>query len=323
MKSNNLFVIIVLILVGCSEPEDNGSWKLVRNQEDDLIYRQIHFETSQIGWIVGDDGKICGTVDGGDTWTTQSSGVTSKLWDVSSVSKNEVWVSGTSGTILKSVDCGSSWQTLMQGDSSDGIFVSVEFVDSNVGWACNTDGSVYKSSDGGSTWNLSIKHFMTGAHQIFTFDGLTQYHSNLGQLYRTHDGGSTWDSVSIQCPNNYFSSDLSFVDANHGFASIMNGTGGMIINEYPMVKTTDAGQSWEESIYLHTGGFGFSSIHFVDEDTGWLGGLHFMYKTSDGGQTFDEQIIPEGIFPAHLAFTDENHGWALTFQGEVIKYSQD
>ncbi|NQU68868.1 MAG: hypothetical protein HQ510_13075 [Candidatus Marinimicrobia bacterium] len=321
MRFIRFIVLATLLVFGCSEPSDQGRWELIHSQSDGRTYSQIHFANSSTGWIVGDNGTVKKTKDGGSTWESQNSGITSKFWDISSVTKNLLWICGHNGSLIKTSDGGDTWQTLLHGDTLDGIFISVAFVDENVGWLSNNNGSILKTMDGGITWELSKKHSSGGAW-IFAFDDATQYHVK-GKLFRTFDGGASWDSVSIDRPANYSSWGASFPDKDHGFLPTENGTGGMIIEEYPVLSTQNGGESWQESPYLETGGYGLRCIWFIDGNTGWVGGSQNMFKTTDGGESFSREVVPDEFHPRNMTFIDENHGWAVSYSGEVYRYSGD
>jgi len=321
MKYFKLIITLSVLFSGCSEPNDIGSWEMVRSQNDDLTYRAISFANKNIGWIVGDEGTVQKTTNGGASWQSQSSGVSSKLWSISPVSQNLVWICGTYGTLIKTTDGGSNWQIMMQGDTLDGILIDVVFVNENIGWLSNNNGSILKTMDGGITWAL-VKQHSSGGSWIFAFDALTQYHIH-GKLYKTFDGGASWDSVAIHHPTNYMSWGASFPDKDHGFFPTQNGTGGMMIEDYPVVYTLNAGQAWKESPYLETGGNGLRCIWFTDGNTGWVGGPHNMFKTTNGGATFSRESIPDEFYPNDMMFVDENHGWSLSHSGEVYRYSGD
>lgn len=319
MKYFTLIIILSVMIMGCSEPNGVGSWELVRSQTDDLTYREISFANKNVGWIVGDEGTILKTSNGGSTWQAQNSGVSAKLWGISAISQDIVLICGTNGTLIKTTNGGSTWQILMQGDTLDGILIDIAFVNENVGWLSNNNGSILKTEDGGNTWGLSKKH-SSGGSWIFAFDELTQYHVH-GKLFRTFDGGTTWDSLSILKPTNYMSTGASFPDKDHGFVSMMNGTGGMWIEEYPIVITSDGGQSWVESPYLDMGNGGFMSTWFVDAHIGWVAGSGDVFRTDDGGESFTKEIIPDEFYPHSMMFVDKNNGWALSYSGAVCKYS--
>ncbi|HEV3065875.1 MAG TPA: YCF48-related protein, partial [Chthoniobacterales bacterium] len=60
-------------------------------------------------WIVGTDGTILYSADGGQTWQPQVSGTAHHLLDVFSIG-SQLWSVGYGGAILHSVDGGRNWQ---------------------------------------------------------------------------------------------------------------------------------------------------------------------------------------------------------------------
>jgi hypothetical protein len=61
---------------------------------------------------VGDTGTIHKSLDGGDTWTTLSSGTTQNLNGVQVNDANNMFVVGDNGTVLKTTDGGATWTTV-------------------------------------------------------------------------------------------------------------------------------------------------------------------------------------------------------------------
>ena len=52
------------------------------------------------GWIAGNEGTILHSLDGGETWTLQSSGTSETLLDIFFTSPSNGYAVGTNGTIL-------------------------------------------------------------------------------------------------------------------------------------------------------------------------------------------------------------------------------
>ena len=71
--------------------------------------RGVFFINADTGTVVGDDGTIIRTTDGGTTWTPQTSGVTTVLRCVFFSNADSGTVVGEFGTILKTTNGGSSW----------------------------------------------------------------------------------------------------------------------------------------------------------------------------------------------------------------------
>jgi hypothetical protein len=61
-------------------------------------------------WIVGAQGSIFHSSDGGQTWTPQASGTVSDLSAVYGFSAQDVWAVGKGCTILHTIDGGAHWQ---------------------------------------------------------------------------------------------------------------------------------------------------------------------------------------------------------------------
>jgi photosystem II stability/assembly factor-like uncharacterized protein len=102
--------------------------------------RQIQMLDANNGWVIGDGGTIMKTINGGDTWSPQTSGTTADLNGVYFVDLNNGWVVGDGGTILKTTDGGDTWTTEASGTTNDlrGIF----FVGLTQGYAVGANGTI-------------------------------------------------------------------------------------------------------------------------------------------------------------------------------------
>lgn len=322
-KWNQLFFFLpaFLVIISCNtEPNFNPGWTLLREKQDDITYYALHFSDESTGWIVGYSGTIKRTSNGGDTWITQQSGVQSNLWDVCFINNQIGWVCGADNTLLKTVNAGESWNTVSLGDFSNKVNVAIKFIDDNNGWLSNNNGEILKSSDGGLTWQV-VKQKNVGGARLAVFDENTVYFLS-GKLFRTFDGGVTWDSLSVSTPNNYMNSEMFFSDPDNGYIVTVNGTGGMIISEYPIVMTKNGGSNWQSSDYLKSDGF--RCVYFTDENNGWVAGNN-IYKTNDGGESWILDYSPKTstLNAKDLYFINENCGWLINWDGQIYKYESD
>jgi photosystem II stability/assembly factor-like uncharacterized protein len=115
----------------------------------------VFFINSSTGWIVGGNGTILKTTNGGDTWTPQNSGTDQELSAVHFVNENIGWATGGGLTakpapLLKTTDGGDTWQSLSYGFNAF-TFRDLYFADENTGWLIRAD-SIYISTDGGESW---------------------------------------------------------------------------------------------------------------------------------------------------------------------------
>ena len=92
-------------LAGCSKYEQQP-------ETTDLAYHHLHGlwarNAAQV-WVVGDDGDILHSTDGGEHWQQQKSGTEAELISVYG-SDSQLWIVGAAGTILHSTDDGEHWQ---------------------------------------------------------------------------------------------------------------------------------------------------------------------------------------------------------------------
>jgi photosystem II stability/assembly factor-like uncharacterized protein len=69
----------------------------------------VYFVSPRQGWVVGQEGTIAQTNDGGRQWTFQASGSKEALYDIGVGGKNG-WIVGDKGTVLVSTSTGTQWE---------------------------------------------------------------------------------------------------------------------------------------------------------------------------------------------------------------------
>jgi hypothetical protein len=77
----------------------------------------------------------------------------------------------------------------------------------------------------------------------------------------------------------------------------------------------DSGQSWKST---ETPGYTDCKISFVDAETGWVISGMQLRATDDGGATWDEIALPEGVMEATaISLRTADEGYLLTSDGEL------
>jgi hypothetical protein len=102
--------------------------------------REMFFINTEEGWMVGDEGTIAHTIDGGATWEIQYSHVFSFV-DITFIDNTTGWAVGAGGRIFHTTDGGQNWIPQI----CDGIkgFWSISFPTPEVGYATG-QGEFYK-----------------------------------------------------------------------------------------------------------------------------------------------------------------------------------
>ena len=99
-------IFLFIILYSTAIYSQGWFWQ---NLPQDYTLSSIDFVNELTGWVVGVDGIIQRTTDGGTTWVSQSSGTTNYLRAVSFTDSNNSTAVGEDGIILRTTDGGTTW----------------------------------------------------------------------------------------------------------------------------------------------------------------------------------------------------------------------
>lgn len=257
-------IALLLLFTGAAFAQWQSQYSIQQN----FNFNAVHFPTSLVGYTVGGGGVIFKTIDGGLTWTQQTSPTVNSLNDVFFTDATHGYAVGAAGTIVYTAD-GANWAVHSQsGVITTATIYGISFVGSD-GWI------------GGGADNVAC------------------------QIYKTTDGGTTWGTVVTTNPSTDMCTDISFADANRGYASIdANGC----------MYTADGGATWTRSTmnygaYPYTR-FDVEGIMAISTTaavaTGWgsqVGGQPTVILVStDGGASFSSP--------------DPNYSWATYTYGQ-------
>lgn len=121
-----------------------ANWNYSTVSTESLL--DVHFISPLVGFVVGRNGLIRKTTDGGNSWTTVPSGSTTsyftRIWFADA---NRGYIAGgdvpeNDGTITSSTDGGLTWSTEYTGSSRLYGF----YMGPKVGYACGLDGTILK-----------------------------------------------------------------------------------------------------------------------------------------------------------------------------------
>jgi photosystem II stability/assembly factor-like uncharacterized protein len=201
----------------------------------------VRFVTPLTGWIVGFEGTILKTVNGGNTWVPQISNVPNPLWAVSFIDTLTGWITGSSGTVLATRDGGENWRK--EDTGLPNFYYSVSFATRRTGWVSGGYGALMKTTDGGASWfkqnlkpGLSIFQSNTFFYSVRSFDSSRVIVAgDGGQLLTSANGGALLTRRESATSEIIFST--AFSDSQTGWA--VGGKGCII-------ATTNGGTSWKD-----------------------------------------------------------------------------
>ena len=313
LRRSVLLVLMIIFFVyfeihSCSE-EHPVAPAVQAEESEDIIYRamDVYFIDDTNGWMVGSEGTIASTTDGGDTWTGQlvDSG---DFRDVQFIDENNGWLAGKDGALYKTDNGGSSWEKVVSGGYPvDEDFSQLWILGQSIGFVQGFLG-VYRTEDGGLGWENYWLPFVPykGAWSMSFIDENTGYllgtkwmEADPILLYLTVDGGVIWQGI-VESRSTVLKGILTieFTDVSTGWA------GGSVI-----MKTVDGGRSWETQLETAV----VRKFCFFNELSGYAVGGGSILKTTDGGATWID-IVPDDDRVVDLRgcyFLSESKGWVV------------
>jgi photosystem II stability/assembly factor-like uncharacterized protein len=112
--------------------------------------------------------------------------------------------------------------------------------------------------------------------------------------------------------------DLAFIDKQRGWITTTVAASSSIQTGSPLLFTQDGGSTWSQQALLPS--MILTSVEVVYPDFAWVGGDNKIFFTGDGGTTWASQYENDGEVYVSISFTDLTHGWALGFNGNVLRY---
>jgi photosystem II stability/assembly factor-like uncharacterized protein len=261
--------------------------------------------------IVGGNGTILTTADGGSTWAKRSSGTKAELLSISIGDGGErAWVVGENGTVLLTDDSGGTWTSTPSGTTSR-LDAVIMLGNGQQGWAVGDNGLVMSSSDSGRSW----VRLTSGLKAVFNSVAMSPdwkrgwILGDDGLLLLTADGGATWEPQETGTAVSLMSAQMRG-DGQHGWVVGEHGT---------ILVTDDGGQKWSSqasptSTWLNSISMRGDGLHGVISGDDGL-----ILTTSDGGKTWGKAISNTTASLNSVGMSvDGQLGWAVGYSGMVL-----
>jgi photosystem II stability/assembly factor-like uncharacterized protein len=131
------------------------------------------------------------------TWTQQTSPITTSLVSVSAVSRQVCWMTGLSGGVVKTTNGGTTWTQANSGLAGLNFYCLFARNASEC-WLGQDDGKLWHTTNGGASWSVDTliptAIFINVIHFFDSNTGFIQGDPALGQwrYYITTNGGANW-----------------------------------------------------------------------------------------------------------------------------------
>ncbi|MFH1050731.1 MAG: PKD domain-containing protein [bacterium] len=297
-------IYIIIFIIALTQLNGKNGWYPLNSGTDKFLY-DVCFVDSLNGWVVGNDGLILRTTDGGINWEEQDANVGSWLLSISFLDKFNGWVAGDNGRIRKTTDAGGRW--IIQDTDFDLDLNSIYFVNTNKGWATCPLGIIH-TEDGGEHWYFQDSANFSVSKSIFFVNENAGWACGAnGTIVRTFDGGNTWQKLEPGNTGIFY--DIFFLDLSNGWA--------VSRHEPKILRTTNGGNDWTPQNHPIDGFF--KTIQFIDKNNGWAAGPGGIISTTDGGKNWKVQIPDSRYNIWSMQFINKNKGWAVVGDGTILK----
>jgi photosystem II stability/assembly factor-like uncharacterized protein len=172
--------------------------------EDPVLY-DVQFLTPQLGFVVGEFGKILKTTDGGATWLDKQGSLVGDeyfdimelptFFDVDFRGENEGYAVGLEGRVARTTDGGETWAWVEHNvEDYDAPFYSVEILPGGTVWGVGGSGQAIHAPAGGELGKGNLGTRVTNWIRDVEFydDNVGWMVGGFGFIMNTTDGGKTW-----------------------------------------------------------------------------------------------------------------------------------
>jgi photosystem II stability/assembly factor-like uncharacterized protein len=131
----------------CLQSTDSAkTWNEVLNSASNKM-QGMHFPSSQVGYIITQNGTIYRTEDGGHNWNASPTNATGQLTSVYFVDETNGYIAGMNGLLMHTINGGQTWTTENTGITEN--IKQLYFSDSGVGYIRTESAKLFKNGTNG------------------------------------------------------------------------------------------------------------------------------------------------------------------------------
>ncbi|MDJ1180368.1 YCF48-related protein [Roseofilum sp. BLCC_M91] len=329
--------LFILVRDNLFKSTDGGFyWQRLSNNIDnkaDFSSLDISHQNPKTLLLSSPQDGIYKSVDSGQSWSAINQGINPlkiSLVAISPYSDQIFLAAGAENGLYQTENSGKNWSQTLKNSSH---ITAIEFVDANQIMIGDSQGNIYRSLDRGKTWNLAFTVQNSGAITAFEFP--PNFSTNPTFWIGTQKGGI------VKTENN----GLSFTTANDGLSDFnirdillipsQNNPSTLLVSTWTdgLFKSTDGGQTWNHDNQGITQDYQadtleqphFSNIQisnrFDQDQTVFLGGFNGLFKSTDGGNVWEElETLSPGTIVAMAVSPDYDNDStiaAVSYVGET------
>lgn len=283
----------------------------------------VYFLNDSKGWIVGSNGTLLTTSDGGKNWEKHAVNTSDNIRQIHFLDEKNGWLlcerdvysrgSEAKSYLLKTSDGGGTWTTVNFSASGRERISRIFFSAGGLGFAIGEAGAYFVLNDEGIAWKRK-----TAPVGYLLLDGLftDNFHGVMtgagGTVLFTEDAGVSWNKVEFSSKFGGKFNSAFFINNRNGWVV---GTDGKIF------QTISGGKFWREQNSTVTENL--NDIFFVNTAEGWAAGdngtiLHTM--TAGNVWMVEDSRSRHKI---EKLFFKGAKGWGVGFGGTILSYQKD
>jgi photosystem II stability/assembly factor-like uncharacterized protein len=281
----------------------------------------VCFTSPANGWIVGANGTLLRTTNGGADWAAQTSPTVENLNKIVFLDSAHGYIVGDgdffggSNTMLVTTNGGGQWKLVYDGNTQFSNYYGIEISDSRArgwivgGWQAYGLSAVVGMKLGYSEVQISSE-LGRCAGVDFVDDQLGWVVGMNRLILKTTNGGTNWVQQSGAVGAGYTGlNSVKFFNRETGLAV---GDGGVIL------KTTNGGAQWhavrEQDEVLFWADVHADSVAYV------VGSNNTVLKSTDQGETWQAQTTPApaGVTLSQSFFISAEEGWIAGTGGTIL-----
>lgn len=313
-------LIALLLLTACFQAV-SANW-VKQNTNSFAWYRDIFFLDDRRGWIVGADGVILITDDGGRSWVQSRKFTNDTFVQVHFTDENNGWMlcersfflrgKEPANYLRKTDDGGLTWVKVDFEDADHQRVTRMLFGKDGTARAFGEGGVFYNLQEDGKTWKRSrtaIKYLLIDG--AFTDTALGAIVGAGGTIMFTEDGGFTWEKATMLGePDSKFNS-VFFYGRDGAWA---------VGNRGRVFRSNGGARLWRQQNSGVTANL--NDVFFTSASNGWaVGDNGIIIRTRDGGATWidEKQLVTHKLEKITFA---GGRGWAVGFGGTILTYEE-
>lgn len=291
------------------------------------FYNSVSFKSEKEGIIAGGAGmRIRATKDGGLHWKSFSFSRFANAFYSTAIKNANFYVVGASRYIFRSQDFGEHWEVFDMSTLAETKYelrypkiYKIKFTEKGFGLAVGGNSGtpvVLRTFDSGNTWELMDANNFNEDDRLLSDvkvfnDQTVRAVSSKGNIYETKDGAKTW-SIIYSGKKGESLNSIAFKNKKEGYASGLDGL---------LLKTTDAGDSWEHiNIDTLARNANITNLHYISPTKVVLTtAKSFQNEKFD---TFVYTLEENGEIKPFIQKTDEEDGFVGDAYGLFILKSK-